>query len=117
MLGKIIAIFEPLGIEPTSLDGKALFGQAELGLFIYCMNWLIHEEVIRVDACRGEGRWIGCQLTSKGIFLLGREVEIGGKWLPMREAVKEAEAGTWDRSKAGELMGGFFAGAFKALAS
>lgn len=116
MIGKILEILEPHGIEPISMNGREYTDSTEgFGLFINCMNWLIAEEIIRVHSCRGDGRWVGCHLTAKGMHLLGRQVDIGGEMVPMRSAVKEAQHGSWDHAMLGDFLGGVFAGAIKSL--
>ncbi|MCA2008023.1 hypothetical protein [Tritonibacter mobilis] len=118
MIGRILEFLEDFGIEPTTIEGSNFVKSAEeLGLLIIAMNWLIAEEIIRVDASRGEGRWIGCQLSARGMYLLGRTINIGGDFVPMREAVREAQKGSWDHTKMGDFIGGIFGGAIKSLTS
>ncbi|MCG7627319.1 hypothetical protein MHM88_05835 [Epibacterium sp. MM17-32] len=118
MIGKILELLEPHGIEPISVNGNDLTSdKEELGLFINSMNWLIKEEIIRVDRYQGITRWVGCHLSAKGMYLLGRQINIGGDLVPMRSALKEAQSGTWDHAKFGDFIGGVFGGVFKSINS
>lgn len=118
MIGKILEVLEPCGIEPISMAGRDYTESVEeFRLFVISMNWLIAEGIVRVERNVGDGRWIGCHLTARGMYLLGRHVDIGGDMVPMRNAVKEAQSGSWDHSKMGDFLGSVFGGVIKSLTS
>jgi len=89
--------------------------------FFPCVEWLEAEGMIRVGEYArtmggiANGTVFNISLTSRGMAVLGQQIEIDGHREELAVTVKKVSAGSVDYHRIGDTIGGIIGGIFKSL--
>jgi hypothetical protein len=122
VLAKILDLALKNGVSHWSLQ----FSDLELDdgyktYFFPCIEWLEAEGIIRVDRYSktlggvANGTVQNISLTSLGMSILGKEVEINGYHERLSETVGKVSQGKVDFHRIGDTIGGLIGGLIKSV--
>jgi hypothetical protein len=124
VLAKVLELSMANGVSHWSLTFEDLGLSKEYATHFYpCIEWLESEGLIRVGAYNrfmgglAEGDVENIALTSRGMAVLGQDIEIDGERQLISKAVRNLSAGKVDYNRIGDALGGILGGFVKSIGS
>lgn len=122
VISRILSLLMKWGIQECDLKFAELNLDDEYAPFFFpCIEWLVDEGVIRVAEINrytdGTGKVVRPVLTSFGMVILGRSVELEGGSISLSKAVREVSEQGRSFSQIGGFFGGLLGGFTKSMGS
>ena len=122
VIAKILQLAMDHGVSHWSLTFEDLELSEDFRTFFFpCVEWLEAEGLIRVGSYQrtlgglANGSIENIILTSRGMAVLGSQIEIAGTVQPLSNAVDEVSRGKVDYHRIGDAIGGLLGGLTKSL--
>ncbi len=123
VLAKVLNLAMANGLSHWSLSFNDLEVDEEYATYFYpSVEWLEEEGMIRVGEYArtlgglANGSIENIALTSLGMAVLGKNVEIEGSEEPLSDTVKKVSEGKVDYHRIGDTIGGMIGGIIKSVA-
>ena len=124
VLAKVLNLARENGVSHWNLQFSELDLDRDFETHFYpCIEWLEREGLISVGAYQrtldglASGFVSNIALTSRGMAVLGQQVEISGTTEEFASTVEKVSEGKLDYHRIGDTIGGIIGGIFKSVSS